>query len=127
MSSLRKSFRLPWKTGKRYNVLEGKENIYFNTPKYKDVVSDSDIRRRSFRPVDRKLQRNSSLTKSVRQAVGSLKQVIFKIIFVSFKLRVKHVKYILMGSSFKFVLMLILLLLLLHTIDSGPKPFTKQE
>lgn len=80
MDTLRKSIRLPWKTGKRYNVLEGKENTYFNTPK------PSNKRRHSIDGAQncshqnnvqqKRLQRNTSLTRSVRDAVGTLKQVI---------------------------------------------------
>lgn len=81
MNTLRKSFRLPWKTGKRYNVLEGKENTYFNTPKPAKPTVKHSQRRRSFDgqnvPTENtgRLRRNTSLTRSVRDAVGSLKQV----------------------------------------------------
>ena len=81
LSSLRKSFRMPFKAGKRYNILEGKENIYFNTPKCKRSNSDSNIVRNGVRPVravdlkPQNFRRNTDITKSVREAVGSLKQV----------------------------------------------------
>ncbi|XP_033747368.1 uncharacterized protein LOC117332530 [Pecten maximus] len=81
-TNLRKSFRLSWLPGKKYNVLEGKENMYFNTPKYKRAISEGDIptQRHAIHPIRNrgnqkpKFERNSTLTKSVREAVGSLKQ-----------------------------------------------------
>lgn len=81
MNTLRKSFRLPWKTGKRYNVLEGKENTYFNTPKPAKQTVKHSQRRQSLdgqnvqTEYTGRLRRNTSLTRSVRDAVGSLKQV----------------------------------------------------
>lgn len=80
MNTIRKSFRLPWKTGKRYNVLEGKENTYFNTPKPAKPTVKHSQRRRSLDGQNvqtenaGRLRRNTSLTRSVRDAVGSLKQ-----------------------------------------------------
>lgn len=75
MNTLRKSFRLPWKTGKRYNILEGKENSYFNTPKPTHRRQSSDGQLQNVKTEDcGKLRRNTSLTRSVRDAVGSIKQ-----------------------------------------------------
>lgn len=77
MDTLRKSIRLPWKSGKRYNVLEGKENTYFNTPKPNRRRHSIDGAQNIPQPnmtQEPKLQRNTSLTRSVRDAVGTLRQ-----------------------------------------------------
>ncbi|CAC5382632.1 unnamed protein product [Mytilus coruscus] len=76
MDTLRKSFRLPWKTGKRYNVLEGKENTYFNTPKpsHRRQSSEGQIQNIQQNNKESRFKRNTSLTRSVRDAVGTIKQ-----------------------------------------------------
>lgn len=59
--------------------------MYFNTPKYKRAISEGDIptqrhaihpmrNRANQQPAKPKFERNSNLTKSVREAMGSLKQ-----------------------------------------------------
>ncbi|XP_062569226.1 uncharacterized protein LOC134231305 [Saccostrea cucullata] len=63
---------LPWNFGKRYNIIEGKENSYCNTPNSKinhTVENDDEVQ-------PRRLRRNTSLTKSVRDVVGTLRQKI---------------------------------------------------
>ncbi|XP_061188404.1 uncharacterized protein LOC133196546 [Saccostrea echinata] len=68
-----KKLHLPWNFGKRYNIMEGKENSYYNTPnsKINHTVENDD---EEVQP--RRLRRNTSLTKSVRDVVGTLRQKI---------------------------------------------------
>lgn len=67
-----KKLHLPWNFGKRYNVIKGKENSYYNTPSSK---IDETIDTYDEEDQPRQLRRNTSLTRSVRDVVGTLRQV----------------------------------------------------
>ena len=76
-----KKLHFPWNLGKRYNVIRGKENSYYNTPNSKvDVTIDNEMEV----PLPRRLRRNTSLTRSVRDVVGTLRQVCFCFSVISF-------------------------------------------
>lgn len=68
-----KKLHLPWNLGKRYNVIKGKENSYYNTPNPKIDDTIDDCVQEDIPP--RRLRRNTSLTRSVRDVVGTLRQV----------------------------------------------------
>lgn len=69
-----KKLHLPWNLGKRYNVIKGKENSYYNTPNPKIDDTIDDCVQEDIPP--RRLRRNTSLTRSVRDVVGTLRQKI---------------------------------------------------
>lgn len=68
-----KKLHLPWNLGKRYNIIKGKENSYYNTPNPKIDDTIEDCVQEDIPP--RRLRRNTSLTRSVRDVVGTLRQV----------------------------------------------------
>ncbi|KAK3084313.1 hypothetical protein FSP39_011483 [Pinctada imbricata] len=72
-----KKIPLPWKAGKRYNLFKGKENTYFHTPNPK-VRTETEATRRTKNQNQGEgngfLRRNTSLTRSVRDAVGTIRQ-----------------------------------------------------
>ncbi|ESO96295.1 hypothetical protein LOTGIDRAFT_239349 [Lottia gigantea] len=82
MATLRKTLRFSIR-GRRYSVLEGKENYYFNTPKYNKKNSAVDLNQNDnaakqdeveLESCDYNLKRGSKSTRSVRDVVGNLKQ-----------------------------------------------------
>ena len=79
MASLRKAIKTAW-LGKRYAVIEGKENDgYAETPMSKRTaksapapLSERNTMNQRERPM---LRRNSSVTQSVRDVMGTMRQV----------------------------------------------------
>ena len=91
MATIRKALRFSWR-GKRYSVVDGKQSDYFNTPKPTRSTSsasripgansdgespESDDLHHDHAETRRQIPRRSDrLTQSVRDAVGTLKQVL---------------------------------------------------
>ena len=78
MASLKKVLRSTW-LGKRYAVVDGKENEgYADTPSTKRTKPNSGLSERKANSMERPpaLRRNTSVTQSVRDVVGSFRQVI---------------------------------------------------
>lgn len=91
--SIKKAIAKRWKLGKRYNILEGKENDYLRTPKYVRKLPQGVItphgkdgqrvehlpdRRPSGTATDlrpMRLSRGHSMRQSVRDTMGTIRQV----------------------------------------------------
>ncbi|KAK6190752.1 hypothetical protein SNE40_002547 [Patella caerulea] len=72
MATLRKTLRFSIR-GRRYSILEGKENYYFNTPKYNKRSSAGEVTDHT-NDNDLPTRRGSKVTQSVRDAMGTLRQ-----------------------------------------------------